>query len=267
MFHKYLFFFSLFLFSSLTCFSEESSSSSFDLNTEDEMIADFYNHPEKIPEIDKICVEDLEWAKGRFNIGMAQLYHKSLFCYTWDINKKLSPDQITLLTHLKSSLSDTISDIYPSCFPIIGFLIEHTNEFNLQLLARIYNIINKTTLPECAFESNISLGDFGFLEPCNTDSELIKLCEKEKDMISCMEQNLITSFPKLITPDQQEQATQHIQNLTNLTENFIKTISSDKDSQNKEIKKLYNFYWILIHNVYDNVIYYINHDEDNNCSY
>ena len=265
MFHKYLFFFSLFLFSSLTCFAEESSSSSFDLNTEDEMIADFYNHPEKIPEIDKICENHMKWGLGRFNLDLQQLYHTSILCYTWDINKKLSSEQINLLARFKSILSQTTFNITRNENYPIQNMVSDKNDLTLQILTKLYNIIYNKNLPECAFESKISeksilAYQYWDMKPCNTDSELIKLCEQEKNMLPCMRQNLIDSFSKLVIPNQKNPAIQDINSLIRITDQFIQQIIPNESNQYSTIKNFYNLYWLVFHGIYNDVEYYANHD-------
>ncbi len=238
----------------------------FELNFEDEKIFESHNNPDKIAEIKHICN----------NIEIDKFYNSSILCSAWNISKKLSDKQTNLLFYVKFLLTRLVFDSSPLCVSM-EYLIMYDFEFRLQFLTRIENILSGSQMAECAYESVTRPINSVFSKPCNIDSELIKMCENEKDVITCMRQNLIDELPKLaltdkiddalkrVRPDKKETVFHDITELTQKTELFIQSIIPDKTEQEHQIKRLYNFYWIFIHELHNGVLSYIAKNKDSAC--
>ena len=66
-----------------------------------------------------------------------------------------------------------------------------------------------------------------------------------------MQKKLKSSISKLVTEQYKEKATKDMKDLLFLTEKVITKITNNPIEQQKEIIRLYNFYWLSIYNAYE----------------
>ena len=179
-------------------------------------------------------------------------------CLTWETNKKLRKEQIELLAHLKNAWENVIGDLiqgneYRDSFAVC---FDNEQEYTLQMAVRIYNLVLNQKWPECIFEApkNISEDVVYYKEPCNEPSEILKKCKNSTNTKLCMQQEIIsktenfeTIESKWIKPEEiKKNRKEHLELLFDLTEKFISQIISDNIRQEREIIRLYNFYWSSI---------------------
>lgn len=239
----------------------------FDLNpnktVEDAMIEVYYNHPEIIPEMEEKCKEVMEWVKGSFGL-LEFLNFRAIQCLTWETNKKLTTEQIELLAKLHKVWSNTVMDQSLSDGILTSFNItfHNQNEYSLQLAVRIYNLIMKESWPECRIETGEKIKDIdAYTEPCNEPSKIMKLCGSNENPQNCMQEEIIKRIAKFkiltnarATEEEKKAEREKLEKerindakqLMQLTQEIISQLVDDKDKQNEEIMRLYNFYWLSI---------------------
>ena len=229
----------------------------------DAMIEVYYNHPEIIYEMEEKC-KDVEKFAGVFKT-MPAISFVSTECIAWDTNKKLNKKQIDALTKLNKTWEYVILDLIQGDDFRDSFAstFDDANEYSLQLAVRIHNLIMKQNWPECPYETGEK--DISpYVEPCNEPSEVMTVCEKATDMQSCMQNEILQRLAKFQTvtskwttkEETEKKRDNDTKLLIQLTKDFIATIISDKNEQNKEILRLYNFYWISMYRSYINALNY-----------
>jgi hypothetical protein len=232
-------------------------------NVVSNVIDDYYQHPEYIPIIEAKCQESMPWIKGSFDLW-EEPYFRADMCLTWETNKKLDKEQIELLAHLKKTWNNVITNMALSDGILTSFntTFDNNNEYSLQLAVRIYNLVMKENWPECRIETGKKIGDSDIhIEPCNTPSEIMKLCSSADNPQNCMQEEIISRISKFkimtnvwATEEEKQKEREEMENkrindmkwLMQLTQKIIPQLIEDKNRQKKEIMRLYNFYWLSI---------------------
>lgn len=237
-------------------------------NTVSNVIDGYYLHPEYIPIIEAKCQESMPWIKGSFGLW-EEPYFRADMCLTWETNKKLDKEQIELLAHLKEAWGNVIMnmDLSDGILTSFNTTFDNNNEYSLQLAVRIYNLVMKENWPECRIETGKKIGDSDIhIEPCNTPSEIMKLCSSADNPQNCMQEEIISRISqfKIMTnvwateEEKQEEREEtekkrinDTKQLMQLTQEIIPQLIEDKNRQKKEIMRLYNFYWLSILRSYE----------------
>ncbi|MBR3675757.1 MAG: hypothetical protein IKN71_01305 [Alphaproteobacteria bacterium] len=238
-----------------------------DKTVTDAMIEVYRNHPEILPEIEEKCKDLEKWAKGAFD-EMPSYSFVLTECITWEINKKLNEEQIELLAKLDKVWSDIIIDqtMTDGILSSFNTTFDYSNEYSLQLAVRIYNLVMKEKWPECLFETDEKNRDTAlFTEPCNQQSKVFKLCEKVQNSQKCMQEEIlkrvskfiIITSPQLTKEQIKTKRIADIKSLMKLTEDIILQLVEGEQEQNKEIVRLYNFYWLSILRSHKSALNYI----------
>ena len=232
-------------------------------NVVSNVIDDYYLHPEYIPIIEAKCQKSMSWIKGSFNLWEEPNFRADM-CLTWETNKKLDKEQIELLAHLKKTWNNVIMNMALSDGILTSFnmTFDNNNEYSLQLAVRIYNLVMKENWPECRIETGEKIGDSDIhIEPCNTPSEIMKLCSSADNPQNCMQEEIISRISKFkimtnvwTTEEEKQKEREEMENkrindtkqLMQLTQKIIPQLIEDKSRQKKEIMRLYNFYWLSI---------------------
>ena len=232
-------------------------------NVVSNVIDDYYLHPEYIPIIEAKCQKSMPWIKGSFNLWEEPNFRADM-CLTWETNKKLDKEQIELLAHLKKTWNNVIMNMALSDGILTSFntTFDNNNEYSLQLAVRIYNLVMKENWPECRIETGEKIGDSDIhIEPCNTPSEIMKLCSSADNPQNCMQEEIISRISKFkimtnvwTTEEGKQKEREEMENkrindtkqLMQLTQKIIPQLIEDKSIQKKEIMRLYNFYWLSI---------------------
>ena len=232
-------------------------------NVVSNVIDDYYQHPEYIPIIEAKCQESMPWIKGSFDLW-EEPYFRADMCLTWETNKKLDKEQIELLAHLKETWGNVIMNLALSDDILTSFntTFDNNNEYSLQLAVRIYNLVMKENWPECRIETGKKIGDSDIhIEPCNTPSEIMKLCSSADNPQNCMQEEIISRISQFkimtnvwATEKEKQEEREEMENkrindmkwLMQLTQKIIPQLIEDKNRQKKEIMRLYNFYWLSI---------------------
>ena len=238
------------------------------------VIDNYYQHPKYTPIIEAKCQESVPLMKGSFNLWEEPNFRADM-CLTWEINKKLDKKQIELLAHLKNTWGNVIMNMTLSDGILTSFNItfHNHNEYSLQLAIRIYNLIMKENWPECRAETGEKIGDLDMrTEPCNTPSEIMKLCNSTENPQNCMQEEIISRISKfkIMTnvwatenekkeerEETEEKRSNDIKQLMKLTQEIIPQLIEDKNRQKEEIMRLYNFYWLSILRSYEDSLDYI----------
>ena len=232
-------------------------------NVVSNVIDDYYQHPEYIPIIEAKCQESMPWIKGSFDLW-EEPYFRADMCLTWETNKKLDKEQIELLAHLIKTWGNVIMnmDLSDGILTSFNITFHNHNEYSLQLAVRIYNLVMKENWPECRIETGKKIGDSDIhIEPCNTPSEIMKLCSSADNPQNCMQEEIISRISKFkimtnvwATEEEKQKEREEMENkrindmkwLMQLTQKIIPQLIEDKNRQKKEIMRLYNFYWLSI---------------------
>lgn len=232
-------------------------------NVVSNVIDNYYQHPEYIPIIEAKCQESMPWIKGSFDLW-EEPYFRADMCLTWETNKKLDKEQIELLAHLKEAWGNVIMDLVLSDGILTSFntTFDNINEYSLQLAVRIYNLVMKENWPECRIETGKKIVDSDIhIEPCNTPSEIVKLCSSADNPQNCMQEEIISRISKFkimtnvwATEEEKQKEREEMENkrindmkrLMQLTQKIISQLIENKNRQKKEIMRLYNFYWLSI---------------------
>ena len=227
------------------------------------VIDDYYLHPEYIPIIEAKCQKSMSWIKGSFNLWEEPNFRADM-CLTRETNKKLDKEQIELLAHLKKTWGNVIMnmDLSDGILTSFNITFHNHNEYSLQLAVRIYNLVMKENWPECRIETGKKIGDSDIhIEPCNTPSEIMKLCSSADNPQNCMQEEIISRISKFkimtnvwATEEEKQKEREEMENkrindmkwLMQLTQKIIPQLIEDKNRQKKEIMRLYNFYWLSI---------------------
>jgi len=215
------------------------------------MIDNHYHNPEYIPVMEAKCQESMEWIKGNFALWEEPNFRADM-CLTWEINKKLTNEQIETFAHLKKAWENVISDLHQKYDFDASY--NRAMEYSLQLAVRFYNLVLHQDWPECLYETNQDMNYYINQydnKPCNIVSPALKECRNNKNVISCMQTQIITLMSKLVTEQYREQSLIDVKNLLDFTEKVITEILKNPLQQQKEIIKLYNFYWLSIQYAYD----------------
>lgn len=236
-------------------------------NVVSNVIDNYYQHPEYIPIIEAKCQESMPWIKGSFDLWEEPYFHADM-CLTWETNKKLDKEQIELLAHLKEAWGNVIMNLalLDGILTSFNTTFDNNNEYSLQLAVRIYNLVMKENWPECRIETGEKIGDSDIhIEPCNTQSEIMKLCSSADDPQNCMQEEIISRISKFkimtnvwATEEEKQKEREKMENkrindtkqLMQLTQKIIPQLIEDKNRQKKEIMRLYNFYWLSIFRSY-----------------
>ena len=217
----------------------------FNLNSEktvaDAMIEQYRETGTHNQIIDKECKETFEHLQGKFVLP-EQLNHRLIFCLTWDIDKKLSDEQIRKLEILNKTWKNLVSDLYREGNFQINF--ETSNEFSLQLAVRIHNIVYNENQPECSYEAQSKDTEY-YNEPCNGDN-IIKLCLKTEPLSYCIQQQLVSAIEKFSDEKYRPKALSDLNKLFTATEEFIASLNIPKARQKKEKLRLLNFYLLSV---------------------
>lgn len=237
-------------------------------NVVSNVIDDYYQHPEYIPIIEAKCQESMPWIKGSFDLW-EEPYFRADMCLTWETNKKLDKEQIELLAHLKEAWGNVIMnmDLSDGILTSFNITFHNHNEYSLQLAVRIYNLIMKENWPECRIETGEKIGDSDIhIEPCNTPSEIMKLCSSADNPQNCMQEEIISRISKFkimtnvwATEEEKQKEREETEKkrindtkqLMQLTQEIIPQLIEDKNRQKEEIMRLYNFYWLSILRSYE----------------
>lgn len=227
------------------------------------VIDNYYQHPEFTPIIEAKCQESMPWIKGSFGLW-EEPYFRADMCLTWETNKKLGKEQIELLAHLKNAWKNVIINLALSDGILTSFntTFHNSNEYSLQLAVRIYNLVIKENWPECRIETGDKIRDYDIhIEPCNTPSEIMKLCGRAENPQNCMQEEIISRISKFkimtntwATEEEKKEEREEAEKkkindtkqLMQLTQEIIPQLIEDKNRQKEEIMRLYNFYWLSI---------------------
>jgi hypothetical protein len=195
------------------------------------------------------CQKSMPWIKGAFGLW-EEPYFRADLCLTWETNKKLNQEQIELLAHLKLTWENVIGDLHQKNDADASY--DRKMEYSLQQAVRIYNLVLHQDWPECLFETGKSSDYFPYdNKPCNVESPILSKCRQTDNVIACMQEKLTIAIQTLVDVDYKDIAPKDMDNLLYLTNQFIATIEPNKDKQHSEIVRLYNFYWLSIHDAYD----------------
>lgn len=244
---------------------------------DDAMIEQFYKNPEAVILIDRECA-DIDEMKGVFT-EEERSNHYTTLCLKWLMNKKISSEQIELLTQLYPPFEEVIRNLYR--------LEDYTEAYSdikiyrQELTVKMYNLILRKNWPECEIENTDTKTDseLYYTDPCNDTGKILAYCKDKNDTVSCMKDKLLSEYYELSLTEYHKQtlkdynkkmehlklspvaedvyhaeAQRNMEKLLDISIKIINEFVNSAEQQEKEITQLYNFYELMLTSVHKKMV-------------